>query len=170
MMNLAKTIVKALLPAAMQARIREQLAMPARLDRLEKQVALLAAHQARHTYGSAAGEPLSHSVLNDHELQIYSQNGEDGILQFIYAQICVTNRTFAEFGMGDGRECNTAYLSLHYGWRGLLMDGNAGRVAAADALPAVTPAQAYYPCDDAVLGLITPERFAEVAHLQWEEV
>jgi hypothetical protein len=34
----------------------------------------------------------------------------------------VTGRRFVEFGVGDGSECNTANLSINFGWRGLLMD------------------------------------------------
>jgi hypothetical protein len=49
----------------------------------------------------------------------------------MFSQAGVTNRRFVEFGMGDGRECNTANLSLHYGWRGLLMDINEENVYAA---------------------------------------
>jgi len=54
----------------------------------------------------------------------YSQNGEDGIIHAIFAKIGSTNRFFVEFGVEDGVECNTRYLSKHHSWRGLLMDGS----------------------------------------------
>src|SRR2546427_3452662 len=38
------------------------------------------------------------SVINWYELRVYSQNGEDGILLYIFSKIGVTNRTFVEFG------------------------------------------------------------------------
>ena len=56
------------------------------------------------------------------ERKVYSQNGEDGILDALFASIGVTNRFFVEFGCEDAMECNTAYL-LGQGWQGLLMDG-----------------------------------------------
>jgi hypothetical protein len=53
----------------------------------------------------------------------YSQSDEDGIIQEIFRRIGVTNRSFVEFGCGDGLENNTVYL-LMQGWTGLWMDGN----------------------------------------------
>lgn len=67
--------------------------------------------------------------INRFERKIYSQNGEDGILLYIFSQIGTFNRCFVEFGMGNGRECNTANLSLNFGWHGLLMDCKESNVA-----------------------------------------
>lgn len=55
------------------------------------------------------------------ERKVHSQNGEDGVLEAIFAAIGVTNRYFVEFGCGDATECNTAFL-LDQGWHGLIMD------------------------------------------------
>jgi hypothetical protein len=61
--------------------------------------------------------------LNHYECKIYSQNGEDGILQAIFRKIGVTNKYAVEFGVEDGSECNTRYLIEKKGWTGLRMDG-----------------------------------------------
>src|SRR5262245_40537087 len=37
--------------------------------------------------------------------KVYSQNDEDGIIQEIFRRIGSSNRTFVEFGAGDGLEC-----------------------------------------------------------------
>jgi hypothetical protein len=42
----------------------------------------------------------------------------------VFDRVGVTNRRFVEFGIGNGKECNTANLSINHGWSGLLMDGN----------------------------------------------
>lgn len=60
--------------------------------------------------------------INDHEKKIYSQNGEDGIIEFIFSQIGTTNKFSVEFGVGNGFECNTVYLLEKKGWKGLMMD------------------------------------------------
>jgi hypothetical protein len=60
--------------------------------------------------------------LTRYERRVYSQFGEDGILRAIFGRIGTTNRYFVEFGVEDGRECNTRYLAERRGWRGLLMD------------------------------------------------
>src|SRR5215211_5834044 len=53
--------------------------------------------------------------------KVYSQNDEDGIIQEIFKRIGTTNKTFIEFGVEAGSECNTAKLLLE-GWRGLWIE------------------------------------------------
>ena len=53
--------------------------------------------------------------------QVYSQNGEDGIIAEIFARIGTTNRVFVEIGVGDGIENNTRLL-LESGWTGVWID------------------------------------------------
>lgn len=60
--------------------------------------------------------------INNHEKKIYSQNGEDGIIEFILSQIDTTNKFSVEFGVGNGFECNTVYLLEKKDWKGLMMD------------------------------------------------
>lgn len=59
--------------------------------------------------------------LNRFEKRVCSQNGEDGILAAIFAAIGVTDRFCVEFGVEDGRVCNTGLLRRQ-GWSGLWMD------------------------------------------------
>jgi hypothetical protein len=61
--------------------------------------------------------------LNRYEMQVFSQNGEDGILAEIFRRIGVRSRTFVEIGVGDGLENNTAFLLLQ-GWRGCWIEGD----------------------------------------------
>jgi hypothetical protein len=65
------------------------------------------------------------SDLAAFERRVYSQHGEDGVIERIFSCIGETNRFFVEFGAGDGVSLsNTAHLRLDHGWKGLLMDGN----------------------------------------------
>jgi len=50
--------------------------------------------------------------LNKYEYQVYSQGGEDGIIQEIIGRIGTTNKFFVEFGVDGGLECNTLFLLL----------------------------------------------------------
>jgi hypothetical protein len=54
--------------------------------------------------------------------KVYSQNDEDGIIQEIFKRIGTRDKTFIEFGVETGAECNTAKLLLE-GWRGLWIEG-----------------------------------------------
>ncbi|MBI1791673.1 MAG: hypothetical protein HYR60_29435 [Acidobacteria bacterium] len=60
----------------------------------------------------------------DFEYRIRSQGGEDGILQYLFDCVGTVDRTFVEFGIQSGRECNAAHLSLSCGWRGLFIEGD----------------------------------------------
>lgn len=61
--------------------------------------------------------------LNKYEYQVFSQNGEDGIIAEIFKRIGETNKFFVEFGVEDGFENNTLNL-LVKGWSGLWMEGS----------------------------------------------
>ena len=60
--------------------------------------------------------------INENEKKVYSQNGEDGIIDYIFSNIGTTNKFSVEFGVGDGFESNTAYLLEKKNWSGLMMD------------------------------------------------
>jgi len=59
-----------------------------------------------------------------HGFQVCSQNQEDGMIQEVFRRIGTTDHVFAEIGVGDGIENNTAFL-LSQGWRGFWIDANA---------------------------------------------
>lgn len=61
--------------------------------------------------------------------KVYSQNDEDGIIAEIFRRIGTTSRSFVEFGVETGVECNTAKLLVE-GWRGLWIESNAASAAA----------------------------------------
>jgi hypothetical protein len=53
----------------------------------------------------------------------FSQNDEDGIIQEIFRRIGEENRTFVEFGVGNGLQNNTRLL-LYRGWKGLWIEAD----------------------------------------------
>ena len=62
--------------------------------------------------------------LERHGCKVWSQQDEDGILEEIFRRIGTASRSFVEFGVGNGRECNTLKLLVE-GWRGLWMETGA---------------------------------------------
>jgi len=67
-------------------------------------------------------------LLQEVEFRNFSENGEDGILLYIFSLIGATNSRVVEICAGDGRQCNAANLVIHHGWEGLLFDGDAQNV------------------------------------------
>lgn len=55
--------------------------------------------------------------LNHYGYGLYSQADEDGILAGIFHRVGVANKTFVEFGIGNGLENNTHAVLLD-GWGG----------------------------------------------------
>lgn len=62
--------------------------------------------------------------LEEVEFQVFSQRGEDGIIQYIISQIEIPNRIFVEFGVEDYTEANTRFLLINNSWSGLVIDGS----------------------------------------------
>jgi hypothetical protein len=61
--------------------------------------------------------------LGQYEYSYLSQNGEDGIIRFLFSEIGFESRRLVEFGFG-AMQCNSLRLLLHEGFTGLLMDGS----------------------------------------------
>ena len=62
--------------------------------------------------------------IDDKEFQAFSQNGEDGIIQYLIQNLSIKEKKFVEFGVGNYIESNTRFLLEHNNWSGLVMDGN----------------------------------------------
>jgi hypothetical protein len=118
----------------------------ARLEALEVQLKELVSLTRRSLFDERAlllarlaevdgrlADPLS---LSRHQVQMYSQNGEDGMIAEIFRRIGTRDRFFVEVGIETGRECNTRLL-LEAGWRGLWIEGDPA--AAKEAAAAFQP-------------------------------
>lgn len=68
--------------------------------------------------------------LSDVEFRIYSQWGEDGIIEWLVAHIPTPNTRFVEFGVETFREANCRFLMHNRNWKGLVMDGSEANMAA----------------------------------------
>ena len=66
--------------------------------------------------------------LHKHEKRVFSQNGEDGIIENIFTHIRPDEKDYVEFGVENGMECNTRLLRETKGWKGIMMDGGDANV------------------------------------------
>ena len=64
--------------------------------------------------------------IADAEFKVFSQFGDDGIIQYLVHQIGMSAdlQTFIEFGVQDYQESNTRFLLMNDNWRGLILDGS----------------------------------------------
>ena len=60
--------------------------------------------------------------LNEIEVKIFSQNGEDGIIDYLIHRLRLDKKNFVEIGVGNYRESNTRYLYSRYHPKGLIVD------------------------------------------------
>jgi hypothetical protein len=67
--------------------------------------------------------------IRDAEFKVFSQWGEDGIIQYLITRVPIPNKTFVEFGVEDYKESNTRLLLLKDDWRGLVLDGDNRHIA-----------------------------------------
>jgi hypothetical protein len=68
------------------------------------------------------------SSLSEVEFKVFSQWGDDGIIQWFINNLELPSQTFVEFGVGDYRESNTRFLMMNNNWSGLVMDGSKSNV------------------------------------------
>lgn len=80
-------------------------------------------------------DPRAAKGLPDVEFKVFSQFGDDGIIQYLIRRLDIAPdlRTFVEFGVEDYSEANTRFLLLNDNWRGLVMDGDARNIEAVKA-------------------------------------
>lgn len=69
---------------------------------------------------AASGAP----GLAANEFQVFSQWGEDGILQHLLREVAIARKVFVEFGVENYTEANTRFLLVECGWSGLVIDGS----------------------------------------------
>jgi hypothetical protein len=64
--------------------------------------------------------------LRAYERSVYSQNGEDGIIQEVLRRIGTVHGCVVEIGVESGAECNCARLVREEGWRGVFVEADPG--------------------------------------------
>jgi len=62
--------------------------------------------------------------IHDAEFQVFSQWGDDGIIQYLISKVDIANKFFIEFGVENYTESNTRFLLMNNNWSGLIMDGS----------------------------------------------
>ena len=111
--------------------------------------------------GKIAGNQLAAqppgTPFRDVEFKVFSQWGEDGILQHLIHHLQPKTKTFVEFGVESYVEANTRFLLINDNWRGLVIDGSE------DNLSRLRQTETYWRYDlTAVTCFITPSNINEI--------
>lgn len=67
--------------------------------------------------------------LADVEFRVFSQWGEDGIIDWLISHVDVPNHRFVEFGVENFTEANCRFLLQNRNWKGLVFDGDEDHMA-----------------------------------------
>jgi len=112
------------------ARLRRKLGLLDQIDaRLKRMQEALGRIESRQL------SPAAPQSLQSYEFQVYSQYGEDGILQRLIRAVQVPRKVFVEFGVEDYSEANTRFLLSNENWAGLVIDGSAANISRIAADP-----------------------------------
>lgn len=89
--------------------------LPERLDAIQLALGRIESRQLAHS------PPTS---LSGAEFKVWSQWGEDGIIEHLLRHVPIQNAVFVEFGVEDYVESNTRFLLRNRNWSGLVFDGS----------------------------------------------
>ena len=67
--------------------------------------------------------------INESEFRVFSQWGEDGIIQYLLRHVKIPRKIFVEFGVENYVESNTRFLITNDYWSGLVIDGSEENVS-----------------------------------------
>ena len=104
------------------ATFKNIMGQPKDTEKLQLQIGRLLANNVK------AKEEIN--SLSDVEFKVFSQFGDDGIIQWLVNNLEFPNETFVEFGVEDYRESNTRFLMMNDNWSGFVMDGSQENVSA----------------------------------------
>lgn len=95
--------------------------------------------------------------LFDLEFKVFSQWGEDGIIQYLINKVDIPNKVFVEFGVEDYTESNTRFLLINNNWSGTVIEMDEQKVKV------IKNDEIYYKYDlTAVNSFITKENINEL--------
>ena len=67
---------------------------------------------------------INSNKLSDIEFKVFSQWGEDGIIEYLVDKLPIKNKFFIEFGVENYNESNTRFLMMNRNWGGMIIDGS----------------------------------------------
>ena len=92
-------------------------ALPDRMTRIQEALGRIEMRQVANS-----------SDASQAEFRVFSQWGEDGIIQHLVNRVHIERQIFVEFGVENYVESNTRFLLTNNKWSGLVIDGSAENI------------------------------------------
>lgn len=89
-----------------------------RLERVQEALGRIECRQVRQFHKTGKHD------LSNCEFRVFSQWGEDGIIQYLINTVKIERDVFVEFGVENYTESNTRFLLVNNNWSGLVIDGD----------------------------------------------
>ena len=102
---------------------RSLLSIPFTIRRLETKMNDLLMLEAKQCIGKFKYDGVPANIT-EFEFKVFSQWGDDGIIQYLVNKLDITEKKFIEFGIENYRESNTRFLLMNNNWDGLVFDGS----------------------------------------------
>jgi hypothetical protein len=135
-------------------KIRELLFLPEQFSEFRQQTRLVLEQQSRQSGELALmldrqgedlklmlGRILANQCRNeaalsaDREFRVFSQFGDDGLIEGLIEMVDPESRVFVEFGVENYRESNTRFLLMNRNWSGLVMDSSEANISSIRSEP-----------------------------------
>ncbi|QDK77592.1 hypothetical protein EXU85_02870 [Spirosoma sp. KCTC 42546] len=116
--------IRRLLTEPLQAQINQ---VQAQINQVQEQLRQAKADNAATKLVMGAGlTKLARQAtsMKEAEFKVFSQFGDDGIIQYLISWVKPSLDTFVEFGVEDYEEANTRFLLMNNNWKGLIIDGS----------------------------------------------
>jgi hypothetical protein len=97
--------------------LKRYLALPARINRIQEALGRIEQRQVAQC-----------SSVQQAEFRVFSQWGEDGIIQYLLQHVPADRKIFVEFGVENYTESNTRFLLTNNQWSGMVIDGSAENI------------------------------------------
>lgn len=93
--------------------VRRYTSLPSQIYRIQEALGRIEQRQIAHV-----------PSFRESEFRVFSQWGEDGIIQFLLRHVSIEQPIFVEFGVEDYIESNTRFLLTNNQWSGIVIDGS----------------------------------------------
>jgi hypothetical protein len=93
----------------------------------------------------------SNKFYNQYARDVFSQNGEDGIIEELFKRLNINSGYVCEFGAWDGKHLSNTFNLIQKGFKGVFIEGDKDKfpdlLTTCKSYPNITPINSYVECE-----------------------